>query len=99
MKITIDYDPKNNNFAVLVDRGALSNGNWPWPPPPPSNEEFAEITSWLSDVYKTSLKKFEADSMLGAVRFLYEPKAGIQGGFQFKAEKITPPNPPPFINK
>jgi len=97
MRITIDYNPDNNNFSVLVDRGTLSNG---WPPgtfpPPPTAYEFVELTNWLNGAFDTCLKKFE-DQKVAAVRYKYEPKNNIQKEFVFMTEESEAPEPPPFI--
>jgi hypothetical protein len=96
MRITIDYNPENNNFSVLVDRGSLSNGSNPYPPPPPYNNEFAEMTTWLNDVFAACTEKFK-DQKVAAIRYKYDPKQGVQEGFTFLTEDFTPPKPPPFI--
>ncbi|HEY5825574.1 MAG TPA: hypothetical protein VIT44_14465 [Cyclobacteriaceae bacterium] len=96
MRITIDYNPTNNDFSVLVDRGTLSNGWPPLPPPPPSQMEFVQVTSWLNESFATCLKKFE-DEKVAAVRYKYEPKNNIQKEFVFRTEESVAPEPPPFI--
>ena len=97
MRITIDYNPTNNNFSVLVDRVMLSADGPPWPPPPPTNEQFAEMTSWLNDVYtKICMEKFKNQNVSG-IEFKYEPKEGKSYGCLYIEQTDTPPEPPPFI--
>jgi hypothetical protein len=96
MRITIDYDPSNSNFSVLVDRGTLSNGTNPYPPPPPYTQEFQQMTTWLNDVFDNSLKTFE-NQKVAAIRFKYDPSKKERIGYRFMTESETPPEPPPFI--
>lgn len=97
MRITIDYDPNNNNLSVLVDRGALSNG-WPpsIPPPPPGGGQFAELTTWLNGVFETCMTEFK-DQSVGAIRFKYEPQNKVQKKFIFNTSYEEAPAPPSFI--
>jgi hypothetical protein len=96
MRITIDYNPENSYFSVLIDRGTLSNGGPPIPPPPPFTFEFAELTQWLNKAYNDSLDQFK-DQKVAAIRFKYDPSKDEQNGYCFMTESETPPSPPPFI--
>jgi|SRR4051812_2866945 hypothetical protein len=97
MRITIDYDPSNQNFSVLVDRGTLSNG---WPPgtiPPPYGAQFQELTEWLNNSFNDiCVEKFK-DQSVAAVRFKYDPKNNIAQEMVFTTKIETPPAPPSFI--
>lgn len=97
MRITIDFDPNTKGLSVLIDRGTLSNGWPPTPPPPPNNEEFRELTSWLNQVFETSIEKFK-DQKIAAIRYKYDPSKGEDKGFYFITENEIPPAPPKFIN-